>query len=158
MSPVSPKPCNSSTAGPAPPTRTCNVPPVTAMSRALKLAEKGFTSATAQVATVPTSAAAQKHARTGDEGLRRDRLSVCVMRGSHCTLFPLTDARIGALGDGAWRFYRSGRRSRDARLSGRERLQVALHREVPPAHPDRPGLVIGRFGRPSLTRDPMHRD
>ena len=45
MSPVSPKPCNSSTAGPDPPTRTCNVPPVTAISRALKFAENGLTSA-----------------------------------------------------------------------------------------------------------------
>ena len=70
MSPVSPKPCNSSTAGPDPPTRTCNVPPVTAISRALKFAENGFTSANPRAGTPPTSAAAKSHASTSAEDLQ----------------------------------------------------------------------------------------
>ncbi len=53
MSPVSPKPCSSSTAGPWPPTRTYCVPPVTGICCMLKLAGKGLTSATAGV--VPAS-------------------------------------------------------------------------------------------------------
>ena len=70
MSPVSPKPCSISTAGPDPPTRTCNVPPVTAMSRALKFAENGLTSANVRAGTPPTIAAERSHASIGAEGLQ----------------------------------------------------------------------------------------
>lgn len=69
MSPESPKPCNSSTAGPDPPTRTCNVPPVTTMSRALKSAENGLTSARVRAGTPPKSAAANSQGSTGKEDL-----------------------------------------------------------------------------------------
>src|SRR6185369_2835913 len=45
MSPVSPKPCNSTTAGPLPPMRTCSVVPFDGMSRVVKLGGNGGTCA-----------------------------------------------------------------------------------------------------------------
>jgi len=45
------------------------VPPVTAMSRALKFAENGLTSANARAGTPPLSAAAKNHASTAAEDL-----------------------------------------------------------------------------------------
>src|SRR5690349_5602100 len=47
MSPVSAKPCRSTTAGPCPPTRTCSVTPLIEIRSILKEAGKGSTAATA---------------------------------------------------------------------------------------------------------------
>src|SRR5882724_1611836 len=95
ISPVSPKPCNSSTAGPDPPTRTCNVPPVTAMSRALKFAEDGLTSASALAGTPPASATAKSDASTGAEHVQGCRLSA---RGMLCSYLLLPDLQASLQG------------------------------------------------------------
>src|SRR5260221_7857690 len=50
MSPVSPKPCSSTTAGPVPPTRTYWVPSLTGICSARNVAGQDFTSACAGVA------------------------------------------------------------------------------------------------------------
>src|SRR5271167_1904198 len=62
MSPLSPKPCSSRTAGPWPPTRTWTVAPSTGISRTAKLAGNDFTAAS--VLAGASNESATKAART----------------------------------------------------------------------------------------------
>src|SRR5260221_8814941 len=123
MSPVSPKPCSSTTAGPVPPTRTYWVPSLTGICSARNVAGQDFTSACAGVAASRL---------TADSNAATRRIQSGVVNGDDMAL--LLDGACSAVSGG-----KALRGEQPLHLGFRQRDHGGVRIRGPPPAPRRNG-------------------